>query len=140
MPDHAARAARAAVAMVRAVHEGRETWAKLGNLTMRIGVGVHTGKVVVGAIGSPGRLDYTAIGDTVNAASRIESENKAQGTEILLSAATCALLSEQELETLRVEPTPRVVKVKGKEERLLLFAALVAGNRDGQPAANEEVG
>ena len=124
-PDHAARAARAAVAMVKAVHAGRETWTKLGNAGLRIGVGVHTGKVVVGAIGSPGRLDYTAIGDTVNAASRIESENKAQGTEVLLSAATCSLLSEEERATLGVESEPRAVKVKGKEEKLLLHAVQV---------------
>ena len=125
LPDHAARAARAAVAMVTAVHKGRATWAKLGNPGLRIGVGVHTGKVVVGAIGSPGRLDYTAIGDTVNAASRIESENKAQGTEVLLSAATCGLLSAEERTRLGVEAQPREVKVKGKEEKLLLYAALV---------------
>jgi adenylate cyclase len=125
LPNHAVRAARAAVAMVQAVHEGRETWAKLGNPGMRIGVGVHTGKVVVGAIGSPGRLDYTAIGDTVNAASRIESENKPQGTEVLLSAATCCLLSAEERVTVGVEPTPRDVKVKGKEEKLLLHAVQV---------------
>src|SRR5205807_6556876 len=125
LPDHAARAARAAVAMVKAVHAGRETWTKLGNAGLRIGVGVHTGKVVVGAIGSPGRLDYTAIRDTVNAASRIESENKPQSTEILLSAAVCSLLSEQERATLSVEQQPREVKVKGKEEKLLLHAAQV---------------
>ena len=87
-PDHALRAVRAAAAMVARVHELRGDWAKLGNPRMRIGVGVHTGKVVVGAIGSKRRLDYTAVGDTVNAASRIESENKAQGTEVLISAAT----------------------------------------------------
>jgi adenylate cyclase len=125
LPDHAARAARAAVAMVVAVHKGRAEWARLGNPGLRIGVGVHTGKVVVGAIGAPGRLDYTAIGDTVNAASRIESENKAQGTEVLLSAATCALLSAEERSRLGVEAVPREVKVKGREEKLLLHAVLV---------------
>jgi len=81
---------------------------------------------VVGAIGSPGRLDYTAIGDVVNAASRIESENKAQGTEILLSAATCSMLSEQERASLGVEPQPREVKVKGKVEKLQLYAVQVS--------------
>jgi adenylate cyclase len=127
--DHAARAARAAVAMVEAVHAGKETWANLGNPGMRIGVGVHTGKVVVGAIGSPGRLDYTAIGDTVNAASRIESANKEQGTEVLLSAATCAPLTADERARLGVEAEPRGVKVKGKEEVLKLYAVRVGGER-----------
>jgi adenylate cyclase len=125
LPDHAARAARAAVAMVRRVHELKGDWAKLGNPTMRIGVGVHTGKVVVGAIGSRGRLDWTAIGDTVNAAARIESENKPQGTEVLLSAATIAAFPEGETERLEVEKKPRRVHVKGKNEELLLFAVAV---------------
>src|SRR5205823_402345 len=64
-PEHALHAVRAAVAMVRRVHELKEQWARLGNPAMRIGVGVHTGKAVIGSIGSPQRLDYTAIGDTV---------------------------------------------------------------------------
>jgi adenylate cyclase len=125
LPDHALRAARAAAAMVKRVHELRETWARLGNPSMRIGVGVHTGKAVVGAIGSRGRLDWTAIGDTVNAAARIESENKPQGTEVLLSAATVAALPVGEASQLGLEKEPRQVHVKGKTEELLLYAVMV---------------
>jgi class 3 adenylate cyclase/CHASE2 domain-containing sensor protein len=125
LPDHALRAARAAVAMVRRVHERRSDWARLGNPALRIGVGVNTGKAVVGAIGSRGRLDYTAIGDSVNAASRIASENKEQGTEILLSAATVAALPAGEGAKLGLEKEPRRVHVKGKTEELLLYAAIV---------------
>jgi adenylate cyclase len=125
LPDHALRAVRAAVVMVRRVHELKETWTRLGNPTLRIGVGVHTGKVVVGAIGSHGRLDYTAIGDTVNAASRIESENKPQGTEILISAETRRLLVVGEVERLGFAAEPRRVHVKGKAEELLLYPMTV---------------
>jgi adenylate cyclase len=125
LPDHPLRAARAAVAMVKRVHELRGDWAKLDNPTMRIGVGVHTGKVIVGAIGSRGRLDYTAIGDAVNVASRIESANKEQGTEVLLSAATVAAVGEKNAAKLGVEKEPRRVHVKGKSEELLLYPVLV---------------
>jgi class 3 adenylate cyclase/CHASE2 domain-containing sensor protein len=133
MPDHAARAARVAVAMVRRVHALRATWAQLDRQRvweaqggLRIGVGVHTGKVVVGAIGGPGRLDYTAVGDTVNTAARIGSENKPQGTEVLLSATTRDHLSLEELQRLGVEAVPREVQVKGKQRTLLLYAVMVS--------------
>src|SRR4051794_18456574 len=124
-PDHALRGVRAAVAMVRKVHELKGDWLKLGNPEMRIGVGVHTGKVVVGAIGSRRRLDYTAIGDTVNAASRIESENKPQGTDVLISAATYRTLPAGEAERLGCTTEPRRVHVKGKAEELLLYPVVV---------------
>ena len=70
-------------------------------------------------------MRQASIGDTVNAASRIESENKAQGTEVLLSETTVSLLLPEERAKLGIEETPREVKVKGKEDRLLLHAVLV---------------
>lgn len=124
-PDHAVRAVRAAVAMVRRVHELKETWVGLGNPGMRIGVGVHTGKVVVGAIGSPRRLDYTAIGDAVNTAARIESENKALGTEVLISAVTHAALTAVERQELGCAAEPRAANVKGKKEVLQFYPVAV---------------
>jgi adenylate cyclase len=115
------RAVRAAVAMVRRVHELKEQWARLGNPAMRIGVGIHTGKVVVGAMGSPGRLDYTAIGDTVNGAARIEAENKKFGSEILISATTYAALPEDEKQALGCAEQPLEASVKGKKQKLHLY-------------------
>jgi adenylate cyclase len=119
--DHALRAVRTAVAMVRKVHELKELWAKLGNPTLRIGVGVHTGKAVVGTVGSPRRLEYTAIGDTVNAAARIESENKLLHTEVLISAETYQALPPNERAALGFVEAPTQVKVKGRESPLLLY-------------------
>jgi adenylate cyclase len=124
--DHALQGVRAAVAMVHRVHELKETWAKLGCPGLRIGVGVHTGKVVVGTVGSKRRLEYTAIGDTVNAAARIESENKPLATEILISAETYMALPQEEQKRLPGAGEPKLVKVKGKEQPLLLYAITVA--------------
>jgi class 3 adenylate cyclase/CHASE2 domain-containing sensor protein len=121
-PDHALRAVRAAVGMVRAVHARQEQWARQGKPDMRIGVGVYTGEVVVGAIGSRGRLDYTAVGDTVNRAARLESANKDEETEILISAATYAALPEGVAGPLGCQAAPRVLRVRGITEEVRAHA------------------
>jgi adenylate cyclase len=76
---------------------------------------------VLGAVGSPTRLDYTAIGDTVNAAARVESRNKDEGTEILLGEATYRALPEGEADRLGCAARPDAVAVKGKVEKLRLY-------------------
>ncbi|HEX5080174.1 MAG TPA: adenylate/guanylate cyclase domain-containing protein [Geminicoccaceae bacterium] len=85
-PDHAARAVRAARAIrdaVRADNAGREP-------PVRLRIGVHSGPVVVGNIGSATRMNYTVVGDTVNTANRLES----LGRELLPDADVAVLLSE----------------------------------------------
>ena len=103
-PDHALQAVRAARAIVQRVHDRQALWADLGFPGMRIGVGVHTGPVIAGTVGSLRRLDYSAIGDTVNAASRIESENKKFGTEILISSMTYREIPDRERALLGCNP------------------------------------
>lgn len=91
-PDHALRAVRAALAMARVAADFQawmtERFASRELPAFRIGIGLHTGVAVVGNIGSSKRTEYTAIGDTVNVAARIEGETKTMGCTILASRET----------------------------------------------------
>lgn len=82
-PDHSANALRASIELVRAADER-----KFSGVCVRNRVGISTGRVVAGAVGSHGRLSYTVHGTAVNLASRIEELNKLHGTRILLTGKT----------------------------------------------------
>jgi len=86
--DHAERAVRCALAMQEALAGLNAERAARGEPALRMGVGVHTGTVVVGDIGAPRRREYTAIGDAVNVASRIEELTKLHGAPVLVSDET----------------------------------------------------
>jgi len=89
---HPARAVAAALGMFRQLRElNREFIAEFG-VELQIGVGLHTGPAIVGNLGSARRFDYTAIGDTVNLSSRLESITKQYGVGLLVSDATRAAL------------------------------------------------
>ena len=83
---------------------------------IRIGIGVHTGDLVAGNIGSPKRMQYTVIGDTVNVGSRLESLTKEHRRRTLLSGATADLVRDDiALEALGTVP------VRGRQETLAIF-------------------
>ena len=86
--DHAARAVKTGCDMQAALVRLNRKFEDEGIPQLTIGVGVHSGEAVIGNVGSPDRMEYTVIGDTVNVASRIESLCKRFGPCVLISAAT----------------------------------------------------
>lgn len=94
-PDHAVHAATAGLAMLAAIDRLNAEFAAEGSeARLAVGVGINTGACVVGNMGSDRRFDYTALGDAVNYASRLEGASKACGAPLLLSAATVGALAE----------------------------------------------
>ncbi len=106
------RALLAALAMQKKVIELNAQWLLEGIQGFRIGIGINTGDVVIGNIGSERRMEYSAIGDTVNTAARLEALNKEYGTSLLISETTYLAVSKLvqvrfvSTETLRGRQTP----------------------------------
>jgi len=87
-PDHARRAVEAALQMEGEMAALNTELSGLGEPLMEIGIGIDSGEVIAGNVGSADRLEYTVIGDPVNRSSRIEQLNKSLGTRILISERT----------------------------------------------------
>jgi adenylate cyclase len=119
--DHAIAAVRAARATVRAIADNRNVWTSLGFDGLRVGIGIHTGFALLGAVGSSTRLDFTAIGDTINAAARVEAENKRIGSIILITEATRAAVPASERSSLGIGEHQHAATVKGKQVELTLY-------------------
>lgn len=88
LPDHAVRGCATALALRAGLLVGERRRQQLGRPLLKARVGLHTGLVLVGNIGTHDRFTYTVIGDSANLAARLESLNKTYGTEILASEAT----------------------------------------------------
>lgn len=118
-PEEGARAAVSCAKEMRtALAKHNAERAESGLEPLRIGVGVHTGSVVAGNIGAPGRrLEFTVIGDVVNTATRIEGLTKDAKTPVLISEATAKLLDERK-DLRKIAP----MSMRGKVEALDLYA------------------
>jgi adenylate cyclase len=122
LPDHSRRACRTALEMVQSLRDLDRDWLERGRPTLRIGIGINSGPVSVGNMGSSRLFDYTAIGDNVNLASRLEGLNKFYGTEILVSAATA-----QHLDNGFYFREVDQVRVKGKKHPIAIYEVLGEG-------------
>jgi adenylate cyclase len=120
LPDHAYRACHTALHMVRTLQTLQQHWRAQGLPRIDIGIGINSGPMVVGNMGSELRFNYTVMGDAVNLASRLEGANKTYGTRILISESTWEQVRDsvatRELDVIQVQgktaPT-RIFEVVG---------------------------
>ncbi|MBA3534862.1 MAG: response regulator [Ardenticatenales bacterium] len=120
--DHARRAVRAALKMMTAVLKFNEEQAALGRVQISIGIGIASGTVVAGYLGTESRATYTCVGDTVNTSARLESYTKEVGQPVLIDGTTRAALGDE---------FPLVaqgmVHLKGKQQAVEVFSVVIDG-------------
>ncbi|HJU42424.1 MAG TPA: adenylate/guanylate cyclase domain-containing protein [Vicinamibacterales bacterium] len=114
--SHADHAVETALEMIRTLQEMNAEWRTQGKPTLDIGIGINTGDMVAGNIGSDTIMSYTVIGDAVNLGARLESLNKDYGTRIIISEFTRAELKGR----YDIHPLGEVV-VKGKTRPVAIF-------------------
>ena len=126
-PRHADHAVEAALDMIVALGELNARWKAEGRPELDIGIGINTGPMIAGNIGSDAIMSYTVIGDAVNLGSRLESLNKQYGTRIIISDATRERLSRR----YRLRPLGDVV-VKGKTQPVAIFEVVGRESETGE--------
>jgi adenylate cyclase len=136
--SHADAAVTTAVEMVRELGELNRRWAGEGRVQLDIGIGVNSGDMIAGNIGSSQIMSYTVIGDNVNLGSRLESLNKDYKTRIIMSEATRARLTRR----YDVRPLGGVT-VKGKTRPVEIFeviapSPLVVADAEKAPVVEEK--
>src|SRR6478609_735041 len=117
---HADHAVQAAVDMVKELGELNRAWAARGMVPLDIGIGVNSGDMIAGNIGSSSIMSYTVIGDNVNLGARLESLNKEYKTRIIISDATRGRLTG----AYEMRPLGDVV-VKGKSAAVAIYEVRV---------------
>ena len=118
-PEDPDNAVQVGTEMIRKLAEYNVRRVAEGNEPIDIGIGINTGEVVAGNIGSPKRMEYTVIGDAVNLASRLEGATKYYGAKILISEFTLKRLSQK-----RIVRQIDLIRVQGKERPIGLYEVL----------------
>ena len=122
-PVHDKNQAKNAVLCAKEMHETidklQNKWDLEGKPHIEIGIAINTGEAFVGNIGSPERIEYTVIGDTVNTASRIESYNKVYKTRFLISESTYEKVSRI-CDVIKI----REVSIRGKSKKINIYEVL----------------
>ena len=119
-PEQELHAVQTALAMNQALVSLNQKWLSAGRPQIVIGIGIHTGLAVVGNIGSEKRLEYTAIGDTVNVASRLQEATKELHTPILVSETTWAAV-EKSVASKELGS----IHLKGRDEPIKVYAIVL---------------
>ena len=126
-PDHTELACSSSLEMMDKLRELQKKWKKEGIPSFDIGIGLNSGDAIVGNMGSLKRFDYTAIGDNVNLASRMEGLNKLYGTNIIITENTHKIVKDK-FETRKLD----AVKVKGKKKSIFIYELLSRKDRSSK--------
>jgi adenylate cyclase len=126
LPDHVLRACAGALRAARRMERVNEAWCSEGKPPLRIRIGLNSADVLVGNVGSTERFSYTAMGDGVNVAARLEGINKTFGTTICISDSVFEAVASQVV----ARPLGRV-QVKGRKQEFMVYELLgMAKHRD----------
>ena len=117
--NHPLNAVKCGYEMLEKVGELNKKWLAKNKPTIQIGIGINTGEVFVGNIGSEKRMEYTVIGDTVNLASRLESYNKIYKTRILISPSTYEY-TKNNISVNKISDA----EIRGKAEKIDIYEVL----------------
>ncbi|MCX7724667.1 MAG: adenylate/guanylate cyclase domain-containing protein [Thermodesulfovibrio sp.] len=137
--EHAKEAILTALEMLKELKTLNEKFEDMGFPKIEIGVGINTGEAITGNMGTEKRFDYTAIGDTVNLASRLEGLNKFYGTKIIISENTFNAIENKEGLFIRELD---LIRVKGKKEPVKIYevmeenSPLISAIKDFEKALN----
>ena len=125
MEDHADRAVRAAMEIASVIREDNAVRRASGEAPIRVRIGLHSGPVIVGNIGAPGRVNFTVVGDTVNIAQRFEQLGKEfmkDGEEIVILASGSTMGALRERDAVGLGPVEPVLRqVKGHDEPVEVY-------------------
>jgi adenylate cyclase len=122
--NHHEMACISSLEMIKKLKELQKKWKKENIPIFDIGIGINSGNAIVGNMGSSSRFDYTAMGDNVNLASRMEGLNKIYGTNIIITGKTYKLIKNN-FETRKLDS----VRVKGMKKPIFIYELLAQKNK-----------